>query len=140
MVTYLHNLLNTFENCSLDRAAVDEILEGLESMGMQLVEQLEVVPWEPEEGWDIYLQKQDEKAEARDFHIAPRLNPYKNTYDYEMTTPMIIANRYLWGESIKDLANAYNVPRERIRQIIAKERRRYQNWKKSQQGSEDETK
>lgn len=35
MVTYLHNLLNTYPGgTNFDRAQVDEILEGLENMGM----------------------------------------------------------------------------------------------------------
>ncbi len=34
MVTYLTKLINTYEDCQLDETVANEILEGLEHMGM----------------------------------------------------------------------------------------------------------
>lgn len=34
VVTYLTKLLSTYEDCQLDETAADEILEGLEQLGM----------------------------------------------------------------------------------------------------------
>jgi len=86
--------------------------------------QIEEVPYEPEEGWDAYFAEQDKKDNARDFEIIP----LKNIYTGEIVTSrsIEISEKFLAGKSFEELANEYTVTRERIRQIVAKQRRRYQ--------------
>jgi len=109
------------------------ILSELESIGFRLVEykdygydgsQIEEIPYEPEEGWDAYFAEQDKKDKARDFEIVP----LKNIYTGEIVTSrsIEISEKFLAGKSFEELANEYTVTRERIRQIVAKQRRRYQ--------------
>jgi Mor family transcriptional regulator len=77
---------------------------------------LEEVPYEPEEGWDAYFAEADKKDNARDFYIIEGSTLRSGE----------IARAFLNGKSFEELADEYNVTRERIRQIVAKQRRRYQ--------------
>ncbi len=108
-----------------------EILSKLESLGFARVETYgddekytEVVPYEPEEGWDAYFAEQDKKEQARDFQVVARVNPI--TGEYTTTVGMKMAQTFLEGKSFEEIAQEYNVTRERVRQMVAKQRRRYQ--------------
>jgi DNA-directed RNA polymerase sigma subunit (sigma70/sigma32) len=110
-----------------------QILSKLESLGFARVETYgddekytEVVPYEPEEGWDVHFEEQDRKDQARDFQVVASLSEY--TGRYALTRGMEIAQQFLEGKSFEELSQQHNVTRERIRQIVAKERRRYQRW------------
>jgi hypothetical protein len=109
------------------------ILTRIEELGFRLTEvvnygydgsELQIQPYEPEEGWDSYFAEQDKKDNARDFEIVP----LKNIYTGEIVTSrsIEISEKFLAGKSFEELANEYKVTRERIRQIVAKQRRRYQ--------------
>jgi len=110
----------------LDREELaKEILETIEELGFKRVvdkeygyddSQIEEVPYEPEEGWDAYFAEQDRKDNARDFYIVHGATMRSGE----------IARAFLNGKSFEELAKEYNVTRERIRQIVAKQRRRYQ--------------
>jgi hypothetical protein len=76
-------------------------------------------PYEPEEGWDIYFAEQDKKDRARDFSIV-----IEN--DTTLSRGKQIAKKFLDGDTFEYLAKEHNVTIERIRQIVAKERHRYQ--------------
>ena len=103
----------------------DNFLHTLESeLGFMRVEMygeyertIEEVPYEPEEGWDAWLEEQHKKDEARDFRVVATERQYRSQE---------IAQQFLHGKSFEQLAEQHNVTRERIRQIVAKERRRYQ--------------
>lgn len=111
----------------------DNLLYTLENeVGFRLTEvvdygydgsELQIQPYEPEEGWDKYFEEQDKKDRARDFKVIPKLNLYSD----EPTTSrsMEISQKFLDGKSFEELAGEYNVTTERIRQIVAKQRRRY---------------
>lgn len=77
------------------------------------------IPYEPEGGWDKYFESQALKDEARDFEIVSKLNNI-NSKRVE------IVKKFLEGASTEELSFEYEVTRERIRQIINKERIIYQ--------------
>lgn len=94
----------------------EQILDAVEEIGMHLVDdQYGVTGFEPEEGWDVYLAEQDRKAELRDFKVIP-----------DTTRGTKIAQQFLDGKDFLELANEYNVTIERIRQIVCKYRKKYQ--------------
>jgi hypothetical protein len=101
------------------------ILLKLEELGFARVESREeytaVIPYEPEEGWEAWIEEQDKKDEARDFKVYAEENGSWNRSKQ-------VALDFLQGKSFEELAKEYNVTRERIRQIVAKERRRYQKY------------
>lgn len=104
----------------------DNFLHTLESeLGFMRVEMygeyertIEEVPYEPEEGWDAWLEEQDRKDQARDFKVYSDGSPWRRSQS--------IALDFLQGKSFEEIAEYYNVTRERVRQCVAKERRRYQ--------------
>lgn len=123
---------NCLSRDGLDTSGVDtkeianDILTHLESLGFALVETYgdyekftDVVPYEPEEGWDAWLEEQHKKDQARDFKVHV-------DQDEVWGRSKQIALEFLEGKSFEELAEQYNVTRERIRRIVAKERRRYQ--------------
>lgn len=104
-----------------------EILSKLESIGFRLTEEidyghvgseLQVKPYDPEEGWEAWLEEQDKKDQARDFKVYSDGSSWKRSQS--------IALDFLQGKSFEEIAEYYNVTRERVRQCVAKERRRYQ--------------
>lgn len=106
----------------------EHVLKAVEAAGMRRVDESDdyayVLPWEPEEGWDAYAEAQDRIGEARDFQVVPRINQY--TGERYITRSQPIAELFLQGKSFEEIASLYNVTRERVRQCVAKERRRYQ--------------
>ena len=104
---------------------VNKFFNTVEELGFARVESgeeyTEIIPYEPEEGWDTYFAEERKKDEARDFNVFFEKTP-------EWTKAMRIAQKFLDGKSFEELAKEYNVTRERIRQIVAKERRRYQKY------------
>jgi hypothetical protein len=98
----------------------DAVLTEVEKLGMKLTNlDGEVEPHEPEEGWDAYFAEQERKELQRDFKIILHENEFKTTC-YNM------AELFLDGYSIEAIAQDYNVTRERVKQCIAKVRKRYQ--------------
>lgn len=103
----------------------DNFLHTLESeLGFMRVEMygeyertIEEVPYEPEEGWDAWLEERDRKDQARDFKVVDTERQCRSQE---------IAQQFLHGKSFEQLAEQHKVTRERIRQIVAKERRHYQ--------------
>lgn len=94
----------------------EEFLSIFETMDFSLVDESgEKTIYEPEEGWDAYLAEEDRKDNLRDFTIVEGCTVRGHD----------IAERFLKGETFEEIAQHYNVTRERIRQIVAKERRRY---------------
>jgi len=97
-----------------------QVLESLERHGMRLVDEDGVeMPYEPEEGWDAWINQQEQIETARDFIIVAGQS--------ERTKQ--IAQAFLDGRTFEELAANYNVTRERIRQIVGKARRAYQRAK-----------
>lgn len=82
--------------------------------------------WEPEEEWDAYLEAQDLKDQARDFQVMVEVNSL--TGKHTTSRSKDVAQKFLEGKSFEELAQEYNVTRERIRQIVAKERRKYEKY------------
>ena len=110
----------------------DNFLHTLESeLGFMRVEMygeyertIEEVPYEPEEGWDAWLEEQDRKDQARDFKVVDYVNMFSGKLDVKPS--MVIAQEFLEGASFDELAQKHNLTRERIRQFVCKQRRRYQ--------------
>lgn len=109
----------------------NDVLTHIEKLGFKLVEEYQnkydgsyfhEVPYEPEEGWDAWLEEQHKKDEARDFEVRLK-HGQKSIHDFDKS--QTVANLFLNGWSFEQLAQEYNVTRERIRQIVAKERRRF---------------
>lgn len=93
-----------------------ELLDYQESLGLSYVDDSgEKTMYEPEEGWDAWIAEEDRKDNLRDFQIVEGATERGQD----------IAGRFLKGESFEEIAEHYNVTRERIRQIVHKERRRY---------------
>lgn len=118
----------------------ENLLCHLEELGFARVETYgddekytEVVPYEPEEGWDAYFAEQEKKDQARDFQVITRINHI--TGEYTTTLGMKMAQTFLEGKSFEEIAQEYNVTRERVRQMVAKQRRRYQKY---MEGKSDE--
>jgi DNA-directed RNA polymerase specialized sigma24 family protein len=117
----------------------DKILTALEQAGMvpPLIgddfADVRDYYWEPEEGWDAYFAEQEKKDQARDFQVIARVNHI--TGEYTTTVGMKMAQTFLEGKSFEEIAQEYNVTRERIRQIVNKQRRRYQKY---MEGKSDE--
>ena len=109
----------------------DVILTEIEKLGFKLTEtygdgfesELHEVPYEPEIGWEAWIIEQDKKDTARDFTVV--LTPMQIEGKQEWFRSQLIAQAFLQGRSFEELAKDYNVTRERIRQIVCKERRRY---------------
>lgn len=97
----------------------EQVLHVLEALGMAYTEDNEIFPYEPEVGWDKFFELKEKEDEARDFQIVLHSNEFK-------TRGPQIAQKFLDGKSFKDLAEEYNVTLERVRQIVCKQRRRYQ--------------
>lgn len=105
----------------------DLILQFIEKAGMHLVDDSgESVSYEPEEGWDAWIEAQDLKDQARDFQVVVEVNSFTGKCTTNRSKD--IAQKFLEGKSFEELAHEYNVTRERIRQIVAKERRKYNEW------------
>lgn len=105
-----------------------EILSKLESIGFQRVEKIEdycsTLAYEPEEGWDTWLLEEEKKDTARDFTVT--LTSAQKENKNSLYRSQVVAQEFLDGKSFEELAKQYNVTRERIRQIVGKERRRFQ--------------
>lgn len=105
----------------------EQVLDKVEALGFQRVEEGDdycfTLAYEPEEGWEQWLFKADKTDTARDFQIVLRKNIY--TQEMYLHRGGEIAQKFLDGKSFEELAKEYVVTRERIRQIVAKERRRY---------------
>jgi len=108
------------ETCAdfiMDTDEAERVLTRLEALGIRLVDSDgQETPYEPEEGWDKWLELQDAQDQKRDFRVVNFLT--------ERTAS--IAQQFLHGASFEQLASQHNVTRERIRQIVAKARRAYQ--------------
>ncbi len=103
------------ECCADDTKMYSTVLADLEAAGMQLVSDNEAQMWEPEEGWNAWLVEQERKDTARDFEIP----------EHDESRSASIARAFLAGYSFEALAQDYNVTRERIRQIVCRNRRLY---------------
>lgn len=66
------------------------------------------------------------KDQARDFQVIVEVSSLTGTHATNRSKD--IAQKFLEGKSFEELAQEYNVTRERIRQIVAKERRKYKKY------------
>jgi DNA-directed RNA polymerase sigma subunit (sigma70/sigma32) len=116
VVNGLIKVLERWNGCPMDAMVGNDILDYLEYTGFSLVDECgERTSYEPEEGWDAYIAEEDRKDNLKDFTIVEGATDRGRD----------IAGRFLKGETFEQIAQHYNVTRERIRQIVAKERRRY---------------
>lgn len=106
----------SYADLELTKEEAEEVLSGVEQIGFSLVDDDgSRCEYEPEEGWDAWLEYQDKKDQARDFQIVNGLTDRAKD----------IAEKFLSGKSFEEIAQEYNVTRERIRQIVDKARRKF---------------
>lgn len=106
----------------------EQVLNKVEALGFQRVEESDdycfTLAYEPEEGWDTWLLEEKKKDTARDFTVT--LTSAQKENKTPLYRSQAVAQEFLDGKSFEELAKQYNVTRERIRQIVHKERRRFQ--------------
>lgn len=103
---------------------MDKVLKTCEEEGMYLVDdEYGVTGYEPEEGWDAWLEEQYRKEEARDFQVIEEIN--RHTGKPITSRSKEAAKSFLQGKSFEELAKEENITRERVIQIVAKERCKY---------------
>lgn len=113
-----------------DDSLAEIILKELETLNIKLVdEEGYITSYEPEEGWERWIEEQDKIDQARDFQVIVDANRY--TGKYSISRGAKIAQDFLEGQSFEELSDKYNITRERVRQIVAKYRRRYNQWLES---------
>lgn len=124
MVELISNItLNDLTHFSLTKEEAELLLFHIEKAGMRLVdEEYGVTGWEPEEGWEAWIEEQDRAAEAIDFEL-PIDVASKKIRDVAMV------DAFLAGCSFDAIAQDFNVTGERVRQIVAKYRRKYKQVK-----------
>ena len=122
MVELISNItLNDLTHFSLSKEEAELLLFHIEKAGMRLVdEQGEAISYEPEEGWEAWIEEQDRAAEARDFEL-PIDVASKKIRDVAMV------DAFLDGYDFDAIAQDFNVTRERVRQVVAKYRRLYKD-------------
>lgn len=103
------------EDLELTKEEASNVLNDLHSAGLRLTNEFTEIEYEPEEGWDKWIEEQDKKDQARDFQIVDGLTDRAKD----------IAEKFLSGKSFEEIAQEYNVTRERIRQIVDKARRKF---------------
>lgn len=103
------------EDLELTKEEASNVLNDLHSAGLRLTNEFTEIEYEPEEGWDKWIEEQDKKDQARDFQIVNGLTDRAKD----------IAEKFLSGKSFEEIAQEYNVTRERIRQIVYKARRKF---------------
>ena len=118
------DLMHTSEfTLSACKGEAESILSYLEQEGLCLVdEQGEAISYEPEEGWEAWIEAEDEAAEARDFELPDDVASKK-------TRAVAMVNAFLAGYDFDAIAQDFNVTRERVRQVVAKYRRSYKGVK-----------
>lgn len=103
------------EDLELTKEEASSVLDDLHAAGLRLTNEFAEIEYEPEEGWDKWIEEQDKKDQARDFQIVNGLTDRAKD----------IAEKFLSGKSFEEIAQEYNVTRERIRQIVGKARRKF---------------
>lgn len=112
-------ILNNITDFRLSKEESELLLFHIEKAGMRLVDDMgEAMSYEPEEGWEAWIEAEDKAAEARDFKL-PIDVASKNNRAIKMV------NAFLVGYDFNAIAQDFNVTRERVKQIVAKYRRLY---------------
>ncbi len=140
MITKLTNAIYTATHADiiLEEPEVSHILELIEAAGMLPPSDLDWSDdsghtasrghsWEPEEGWENYELPET----PRDFSIIP-LESSITPGEYFKPRSQFMAQMYIDGFHLEDIAKLYKVTRERIRQCVAKEYRRFLKSKEGQ--------